>query len=95
MAASGRLRRIARIKGRCQNFLHRLLKSIEIRPELIEQPHETAVVPQGMQVPEGSLVAGVPAATRKTLSLERRQGLRKWAEKYIEVAKAHQARAHA
>ena len=53
------------------------------------------VVPQGMQVPEGSLVAGVPGSTRKTLSSERRQGLRKWAEKYVEVAKAHQARAHA
>ena len=25
----------------CQNFLHRLLESIEVRPELIEQPHET------------------------------------------------------
>ena len=50
-----------------------------------------AVVPQGMQVPEGSLVAGVPAATRRTLSPERRLGLRKWAEKYIEVSKAHQA----
>ena len=49
-----------------------------------------AVVPQGMQVPEGSLVAGVPAATRRTLSPERRLGLRKWAEKYIEVSKAHQ-----
>ena len=48
------------------------------------------VVPQGMQVPEGSLVAGVPAATRKALSPERRQGLRQWAEKYVEVAKAHQ-----
>lgn len=35
------------------------------------------VVPQGMQVPEGSLVAGVPAATRRTLSPERRLGLRK------------------
>ena len=49
------------------------------------------VVPQGMQVPEGSLVAGVPAATRRTLSPERRLGLRKWAEKYVEVSKAHQA----
>ena len=49
------------------------------------------VVPQGMQVPEGSLVAGIPATTRKVLSLERRQGLRKLAEKYVEVAKAHQA----
>ena len=50
-----------------------------------------AVVPQGMQVPEGSLVAGVPAVTRRTLSPERRLGLRKWAEKYVEVSKAHQA----
>jgi len=53
------------------------------------------VVPQGMQVPEGSLVAGVPAATRRTLSPERRLGLRKWAEKYVEVSKAHQARLQA
>ena len=28
-------------ENRCQNFLHRLLESIEVRPELIEQPHET------------------------------------------------------
>ena len=53
------------------------------------------VVPQGMQVPEGSLVAGVPAVTRRTLSPERRLGLRKWAEKYVEVSKAHQARLQA
>jgi len=53
------------------------------------------VVPQGMQIPEGSLVAGIPAATRKTLSPERRLGLRKWAEKYVEVSKAHQARLQA
>ena len=53
------------------------------------------VVPQGMQVPEGSLVAGVPAATRRTLSPERRLGLRKWAENTLEVSKAHQARLQA
>jgi carbonic anhydrase/acetyltransferase-like protein (isoleucine patch superfamily) len=53
------------------------------------------VVPQGMQVPEGSLVAGIPATTRKALSPERRKGLRKWAEKYVEVAKAHHARVNA
>jgi carbonic anhydrase/acetyltransferase-like protein (isoleucine patch superfamily) len=53
------------------------------------------VVPQGMQVPEGSLVAGVPAVTRRTLSPDRRLGLRKWAEKYVEVSKAHQARLQA
>ena len=28
-------------KHRCQNFLHRLLESIEVRPELIEQAHES------------------------------------------------------
>ena len=49
------------------------------------------VVPQGMQVPEGSLVVGVPATTRKALSSERREGLRQWAEKYVEVARAHRS----
>ena len=28
-------------ENRCQNFLHRPLESIEVRPELIEQAHET------------------------------------------------------
>ena len=50
-----------------------------------------AVVSSGMEVPAGSLVAGIPATIKKTLSAERRLGLRKWAEKYLEVAKAHQA----
>ena len=50
-----------------------------------------AVVSSGMQIPAGSLVAGIPATIKKTLSAERRTGLRKWAEKYLEVAKAHQA----
>ena len=50
-----------------------------------------AVVSSGMEVPAGSLVAGIPATIKKTLSAERRTGLRKWAEKYLEVAKAHQA----
>jgi gamma-carbonic anhydrase len=49
------------------------------------------VVPQGMQIPAGSLVAGVPATIRKALSPDRCLGLRKWAEKYLEVSKAHQA----
>lgn len=49
------------------------------------------VVPQGMQIPAGSLVAGVPATIRKALSPDRCKGLRKWAEKYLVVSKAHQA----
>ncbi len=48
-----------------------------------------AVVPVGMIVPPGSLIAGVPGKLKRVLNEEERKGLRKWAEKYIEVAKAH------
>ncbi|HAW97463.1 MAG TPA: gamma carbonic anhydrase family protein [Opitutae bacterium] len=51
-----------------------------------------SVVPEGMQIPDGSLVAGVPATIRKPLSRDRREGIRAWAEKYLEVAKAHRER---
>jgi carbonic anhydrase/acetyltransferase-like protein (isoleucine patch superfamily) len=51
-----------------------------------------AVVPAGMIVPPGSLIAGVPGELKRTLSEEERKGLKKWAEKYIDVAKAHQAK---
>jgi carbonic anhydrase/acetyltransferase-like protein (isoleucine patch superfamily) len=47
------------------------------------------VVPQGMIVPEGSLVAGVPGQIKRTLTADQRAGIKGWAEKYIEVAKAH------
>ena len=47
------------------------------------------VVPQGMVVPEGSLVAGVPGQIKRTLTADQREGIKGWAEKYIEVAKAH------
>jgi len=48
-----------------------------------------AVVPSGLVVPEGSLVAGVPGKIKKLLSNEKRESLKGWAEKYIEVTKAH------
>ena len=48
-----------------------------------------AVVPMGMEVPEGSLVAGVPAIIKSPLSLEKRTGLKRWAEKYLTVKEAH------
>ena len=48
-----------------------------------------SVVPVGMQVPEGSLVAGVPAKVKKSLSREERERIKCWAEKYLVVAKQH------
>ena len=48
-----------------------------------------AVVPSGLVVPEGSLVAGVPGKIKNLLSNEKRESLKGWAEKYIEVTKAH------
>lgn len=48
-----------------------------------------SLVPAGMEVPAGSLVAGVPAKIKKELSDKERNDLKKWAEKYLAVAKAH------
>jgi gamma-carbonic anhydrase len=48
-----------------------------------------AVVPAGMVVPAGSLVAGVPGEMKRLLSAEKRESLKGWAEKYLEVTKAH------
>jgi gamma-carbonic anhydrase len=51
-----------------------------------------ALVPQGFECPEGSLVYGAPARVVRPLSSEERAGLKPWAEKYVEVARAHAAR---
>ncbi len=51
-----------------------------------------ALVPQRFECPPGSLVYGAPAKIVRTLTDEEQQGLRVWAEKYVEVAKAHAAR---
>ena len=50
------------------------------------------LVTQGQHIPEGSLVLGVPAKVVRALSPEERADLRRWAEKYIEVARAHAAK---
>src|SRR3982751_3311543 len=50
------------------------------------------LVTQGMIVPPGSLVLGVPGRIEKTLDPEKQAGIRKWAEKYIKVAEAHRAK---
>lgn len=49
------------------------------------------LVPRGMRIPSGSLVYGSPARIIRPLSPEDQASIRDWAEKYIEVAKAHQA----
>jgi carbonic anhydrase/acetyltransferase-like protein (isoleucine patch superfamily) len=48
-----------------------------------------SLVPQGFTCPPGSLVYGAPAQVRRKLSAAERRGLRKWAEKYVGVARAH------
>ncbi len=51
-----------------------------------------ALVTQGKNIPPGSLVYGSPAKVVSTLGEKEQQGIRRWAEKYIEVAQAHAAR---
>ena len=51
-----------------------------------------ALVTQGMIVPPGSLVLGVPGKITRPLDPEEQAGIRKWAEKYIKVAEAHRAK---
>ncbi|MFE9439012.1 gamma carbonic anhydrase family protein [Streptomyces sp. NPDC006602] len=48
-----------------------------------------ALVPQGMQVPPGSLVAGVPAKVKRQLTEEERQGVTLNGTMYADLAKAH------
>jgi carbonic anhydrase/acetyltransferase-like protein (isoleucine patch superfamily) len=51
-----------------------------------------SLVPQGMVVPPRSMVYGSPARVIRPLGDTEAAGLRPWAEKYVEVAKAHAAR---
>lgn len=46
-----------------------------------------ALVTGGMEIPPGSLVLGSPGKVVKTLSLEEQAGIRKWADKYIDVSR--------
>jgi carbonic anhydrase/acetyltransferase-like protein (isoleucine patch superfamily) len=50
------------------------------------------LVTQGMIVPPGSLVLGVPGKITRILEAEEQAEIRKWAEKYIRVAEAHRAK---
>lgn len=48
-----------------------------------------AVVPERMQIPPGSLVAGIPAAVKRALRPDEADPGRAWAEKYQRVARAY------
>lgn len=52
-----------------------------------------ALVTQKFEAPPGSMILGSPAKVVRALTTEERGSIRKWALKYIEVAKAHAARA--
>lgn len=52
-----------------------------------------SLVPQGFKCPAGSLVFGSPAKVIRALSAEEQGAGRRLAAKYVEVAKAHAARA--
>jgi gamma-carbonic anhydrase len=52
-----------------------------------------ALVTQRFVAPPGSMVLGSPAKVVRSLKESELLGLRAWAEKYVEVAKAHAARA--
>ena len=48
-----------------------------------------ALVTKGMEIPDGSVVMGVPAKIVKTMDMKARARIRDWAVKYIEVAQTH------
>jgi carbonic anhydrase/acetyltransferase-like protein (isoleucine patch superfamily) len=49
------------------------------------------LVPEGMVVPPGSLVMGVPGKVRRAVTEEERQGLRQYAASYFEYKEAYLA----
>ncbi len=51
-----------------------------------------SLVPQHFKCPPGSMVYGSPAKIVRPLTEEEQAGLRRSAEKYVEVARAHAAR---
>lgn len=51
-----------------------------------------AVVPKGMEVPDGHLVMGVPGRVVRELSADERRGLRALAAKYVDVSSVYRER---
>lgn len=50
-----------------------------------------ALVTQRFVAPPGSMILGAPAKVVRSLTEEEQRGLRRWAEKYVQVARAHAA----
>ena len=50
-----------------------------------------ALVPEGMRVPPGSLVMGVPAKVRRSITDEERASLRRYAQNYFEYKETYLA----
>lgn len=48
-----------------------------------------SLVPEGMEIPPKSLVAGVPAKIRRELTDEQSTGLKRNAETYVRLASEH------
>jgi len=51
-----------------------------------------ALVTQRFVAPPGSMILGAPAKVVRPLTEAEQAGLRRWAEKYVEVAAAHAAK---
>jgi carbonic anhydrase/acetyltransferase-like protein (isoleucine patch superfamily) len=51
-----------------------------------------ALVTQRFEAPPGAMILGAPAKVVRPLTADEQAGIRRWAEKYIEVAKAHAVR---
>jgi len=51
-----------------------------------------SLITQGTIIPPGSLVMGSPAQVKRELSLEERENIKKWADKYVKVAAFHKAK---
>ncbi|HYC72563.1 MAG TPA: gamma carbonic anhydrase family protein [Opitutaceae bacterium] len=51
-----------------------------------------ALVTQRFVAPPGSMILGSPAKVVRALSPDEQAGIRRWAEKYVEVARAHAGR---
>lgn len=51
-----------------------------------------SLVTQRFVAPPGSMILGSPAKVVRTLTAEEQAGIRRWAEKYIAVARVHAAR---
>src|SRR6185295_7261960 len=49
------------------------------------------VIPEGMEIPRGSLVMGVPGKVRRETTAEEREGLRKYANNYYEYKESYLA----